>query len=142
LFGLGDIVFQTVFLGLNWHFRPERVSRGGPAGFLKPSGKGIVLEPQDLPPMRRIRLDKTHTLNGIILQPLDLMGLRRIPLSTKDFAILLRLHIRIHIPIVGSHVGFDFLHKTRHNPRLHYSNETFKGTSCNRSVLVAERESS
>lgn len=92
--------------------------------------------------MRRIRLDKTHTLNGIILQPVDIMRLRRIPLSTKDFATLLRLDIGIHIPIMGSHIGFDFLHKTRHNPRLHYSNETFKGTSCNRSVFVAERESS
>ncbi len=135
-------MFQTVFLGLNRHLGPERVSRGSPTGFLKPSGKGIVLEPQDLPPMRRIKLHETDPLNGVILQPVDIMRLRRISMAAKNFATLLRLHIRIDIPVVGSHIGFDFLHKTRHNPRLHYSNETFKGTSCNRSVFVAERESS
>lgn len=135
-------MFQTVFLRLNGHLGPERISRGSPTRFLKPSGKGIILEPQDLPPMGRIRLDKTHPLNGVILQPLDFMRLLRIPLSTKDFATLLCLGIGIHIPIMGGHIRIHFLHKSRHNPRLHYSNETFKGTSCNRRVFVAERESS
>jgi hypothetical protein len=89
---------------------------GGPTGLLKECGKGIVLVPQDLPPMRTIRLHQTHPLNGIILQPLDFMVLPRIPMSTKDFAILLGLHISIHVPIMGRHIFTHLLDETGNDP--------------------------
>lgn len=63
-------------------------------------------------------------------------------MSTKDFATLLGLRIGIHIPIVGRDIGIHFLNQPRKDPRLHYVKETFSGTSCNRMVLVADRESS
>ncbi len=133
---------QALFLGLNGHLGPQGVSVCGPIGFLKERGKGIVLVPQDLPPMRTIRLHQPHPLNGIILQPLDFMFLPRIPMSAKDFAIFLCLHIGIHVPIMGRHIFTHFLDETGNDPRLHYVKETFSGTSCNRIVLVAERDSS
>ena len=92
--------------------------------------------------MRTIRLHQPHPLDGVILQPIDLMFLPRIPMSTKDFTILLGRHIGIHIPIMGRHIGTHLLDETRNDPRLHYVKETFSGTSCNRIVLVAERDSS
>ena len=135
-------MFQALFLRLDGHFSPQRVSRCGPRRLLKERGKRVVLLPQDLPPMRTIGLHQSHTLNALILQPVDLMTLLRIPMSPKDLATLLRLGIRIHIPIVGRHIRVHLLNQPRDDPRLHYVKETFSGTSCNRRVFVAERESS
>ena len=70
------------------------------------------------------------------------MRLLRIPLTPKDFATLLIPNIGFHIKVMGRDIGIHFLHETRNQARLHYSNETFKGTSCNRMVFVADRESS